>query len=103
MTSLTNDQKEKAISLFVAGVTHYTEISKKLRVPYRSVNSFMTKWQESEGILKHRNTANKIPEKFTATPDTKIDILNKAVLEELKFLREFYLHHVLTNRVAPSH
>lgn len=114
---LTAAQKKEAIALFNQGLQTYTQISAKMRVPYQAVNTFMTKWKYKKGILLKRATrsdkkvrterkTHQAPvqrqaksesvESLQQIPDTSDiirhsqDVVTKLILDELKFLREFY-------------
>jgi hypothetical protein len=89
-TKLTGDQKREAVQLFKKGVTAYTDISKKLAVPYKLVNSFMTKWKYRRGILKKRSTRSDKKPKYSEVVNRQDLIENEQLLAELKFLRKFY-------------
>lgn len=107
---LTQDQKNEAVSLFLVGVSHYTSIAEHLKVPYQSVNTYMTKWKKKNGILKTRKKrATKIDNEPTLADKLfKVDdqgnkyigVLTKALYEELEFLRKFYLQHTGRNNKA---
>ena len=56
---LSNDQQKAVIEMYNAGVTKYTEIQKKLKLPYIAINKFMTKWKAQHGVLKTRHESAK--------------------------------------------
>tara|TARA_R110000868_G_scaffold268180_2_gene527409 strand:+ start:103 stop:408 length:306 start_codon:yes stop_codon:yes gene_type:complete len=87
---LTEDQQKKAVSLFLVGVSHYTDISRELKVPYQAVNTYMTKWKKRNGVLQKRKRKAK-----------QLDIpvpMPKDTMEELEFLRKYYLLNTMKNK-----
>lgn len=91
---LTQEQKNEAVSLFLIGVQHYTQIAAHLNVPYQLVNTYMTKWKKKNGLLKTRKkrTPKVDPNLFSIEDQGSkyIAVLTKALFEELEFLRKFY-------------
>jgi predicted transcriptional regulator len=76
-------QQDKVIELFKSGVNTYTEISKRLDLPYNQVNLFMTKWKRKNGLLKKHEDIYKMSK------------LESEIAEELEFLRKFYVKNTM--------
>jgi len=77
ITELLAKQMER---LYLSGTQRYSDIAAELKVPYKVVNRYMTKWKRRNGLLKAHH-------ELTAKPTSSIN-------SELQFLRKFYLDHV---------
>jgi len=103
---LTEEQKKQAISLFLIGECPYTEIARQLKVPYQAVNSFMTIWKKENGLIKKRKRRSDAkrhkPHIIVKSEDSTeySQVLTMAILEELTFLRKFYLTYRIKNKEA---
>lgn len=89
---LTDAQAVAAVELYNAGITQYTKIAKKLKLPYVAVNKFMTNWKRKHGILKSRKAVSKVSaqRKSEAAPAIGKS-MDSVSASELVFLRKFYI------------